>query len=38
MKQVDYDGFMERQYNLLQEKDKFIPLDRITNPSETPKG
>ncbi len=29
MKQVDYDEFMERQYKLLQEKDKFVSLDEI---------
>lgn len=26
---VDYDEFMERQYKLLQEKDKFVCLDEI---------
>lgn len=29
MKQLDYDGFMERQYKVLQEKDKFVSLDEI---------
>jgi hypothetical protein len=29
MKQVDYEEFMERQYKLLQEKDKFVSLDEI---------
>ena len=29
--QVDYDEFMERQYKLLQEKDKFVSLDEKIN-------
>ncbi len=29
MKQVDHEEFMERQYKLLQEKDKFVSLDGI---------
>ncbi len=29
MKQVDHEEFMERQYKLLQEKDKFVSLDEI---------
>ncbi|MCZ7358322.1 MAG: hypothetical protein O8C66_03000 [Candidatus Methanoperedens sp.] len=29
MKQVDHDEFMERQYKLLQEKDKLVSLDEI---------
>jgi len=29
MKQVGYDGFMERQYKLLQEKDKFVLLETL---------
>lgn len=29
MKRVDYDEFMERQYKLLKEKDKFVSLDEI---------
>lgn len=29
MRQVDYDEFMERQYKLLKEKDKFVSLDEI---------
>ncbi len=29
MKMVDYEEFMERQYRLLQEKDKFVSLDEI---------
>jgi len=29
IKQVDHEEFMERQYKLLQEKDKFVSLDEI---------
>ena len=29
MEQVDHEEFMERQYKLLQEKDKFLSLDEI---------
>jgi hypothetical protein len=29
MEQVDHEEFMERQYKLLQEKDKFVSLDEI---------
>lgn len=29
MKQVDNQEFMERQYKLLQEKEKFVSLDEI---------
>ena len=29
MKQVDNEEFMERQYKLLQEKEKFVSLDKI---------
>ena len=29
MNLVDYEEFMERQYRLLQEKDKFVSLDEI---------
>ncbi len=29
LKKVDYDEFMERQYKLLKEKEKFISLDEI---------
>lgn len=29
MKKVDYDKFMDWQYKLLQEKDKFVPLETL---------
>jgi len=29
MEQVDHEEFMERQYKLLQEKDKFVSMDEI---------
>ncbi len=29
MKLIDYEEFMERQYKLLQEKEKFVSLDEI---------
>ncbi len=29
MKRVDYDGFMERQYKLLKEKEKFVSLNAL---------
>ena len=29
MERVDYEEFRERQYRLLKEKEKFVPLDEI---------
>ena len=29
IERIDYEEFMERQYSLLKQKDKFVPLDKI---------